>query len=42
MILLRLIVTRGVIKAWRLFDDIDISPIRIRRFDGANTWEFLD
>lgn len=26
----------------RLFDNIDISKIRVRRFDGADTWKFLD
>lgn len=26
----------------RLFDNIDISQIRIRRFDGKDKWEFLD
>lgn len=26
----------------RLFENVDLSQIRIRRFDGANTWTFLD
>ncbi len=26
----------------RLFENIDISKIRIRHFDGADTWKFLD
>ena len=26
----------------RLFTNLDISPIRVRRFDGAETWKFLD
>ena len=26
----------------RLFKNLDISSIRVRRFDGADTWEFLD
>lgn len=26
----------------RLFEDIDFSQIKIRRFDGADTWKFLD
>jgi hypothetical protein len=26
----------------RLFTNLDISTIRVRRFDGANTWTFLD
>lgn len=26
----------------RLFENVDISKIPIRRFDGANTWKFLD
>ncbi len=26
----------------RLFENVDLSQIRIRRFDGADTWKFLD
>lgn len=26
----------------RLFENVDISKIRIRRFDGASSWKFLD
>ncbi len=26
----------------RLFENVEISKIRIRRFDGADTWKFLD
>jgi len=26
----------------RLFDNVDISGVRIRHFDGAATWTFLD
>jgi hypothetical protein len=26
----------------RLFTNLDISSLRIRRFDGADTWQFLD
>lgn len=26
----------------RLFDNFDVSALRIRRFDGADTWKFLD
>lgn len=26
----------------RLFTNLDISSIRVRRFDGADTWKFLD
>jgi hypothetical protein len=26
----------------RTFEDIDISKIRIRRFDGANSWTYID
>lgn len=26
----------------RLFDNVDISGLRIRHLDGANTWTFLD
>jgi hypothetical protein len=26
----------------RLFEDIDINKIRIRHFDGAKTWKYLD
>lgn len=26
----------------RLFDNVDISGVRIRHFDGADTWKFLD
>jgi hypothetical protein len=26
----------------RMFDDIDIGGIRIRRFDGAKSWSYLD
>lgn len=26
----------------RLFSNIDINNIRVRRFDGADTWKFLD
>lgn len=26
----------------RLFDDIDWDEIRIRHFDGATTWEYVD
>ena len=26
----------------RLFEDVELDKIRIRRFDGADTWKFLD
>jgi hypothetical protein len=26
----------------RLFDNVDISGLRIRHFDGAETWKFLE
>ena len=26
----------------RLFDNVDVSGLRIRHFDGAATWKFLD
>lgn len=26
----------------RLFTNVDITPIRVRKFDGADTWKFLD
>ena len=26
----------------RLFDNVDISKMRIRHFDGADTWKYLD
>lgn len=26
----------------RLFENVDISQIRIRRFDGAQSWKYLD
>jgi hypothetical protein len=26
----------------RLFTNVDISKVRIRRFDGADTWKYLD
>lgn len=26
----------------RLFTNVDINPVRIRHFDGADTWKFLD
>ena len=26
----------------RLFDNVDIAGLRIRYFDGADTWKFLD
>lgn len=26
----------------RLFDPADIAGVRVRRFDGADTWKFLD
>lgn len=26
----------------RLFTNVDIDKIRVRRFDGAHTWKFLD
>ena len=26
----------------RLFENVDISKIRIRHFDGADTWKYLD
>lgn len=26
----------------RLFTNLDIGQIRIRRFDGADTWKFID
>lgn len=26
----------------RLFTNLDVSTIRVRRFDGADTWQFLD
>lgn len=26
----------------RLFTNVDIGKIRIRRFDGADTWKFFD
>lgn len=26
----------------RLFENVDINQIRIRHFDGADTWKYLD
>jgi hypothetical protein len=26
----------------RLFENVEIDKIRVRHFDGANTWTFLD
>ncbi len=26
----------------RLFEDVDVGKVRIRRFDGADTWSFID
>lgn len=26
----------------RLFENVEIDKIRIRHFDGANSWEYLD